>query len=48
MDGSVVLRWVEPLLGTILIVLVLADVYLTVLYARIGTGIQLNPITSTR
>jgi hypothetical protein len=33
------LRFVEPILGTILIVLVLSDVYLTVLYARIGTGI---------
>jgi hypothetical protein len=32
-------RWVEPIAGTALMVLVLADVFLTVLYARAGTGI---------
>ena len=29
----------EQLLGALLMLLVLADVYLTVLYARVGTGI---------
>jgi hypothetical protein len=32
-------RWVEPVAGTIIMALVLADVFLTVLYARAGTGI---------
>jgi hypothetical protein len=31
--------WIEPILGLSLILLALADVFLTVLYARIGTGI---------
>ena len=33
------MRWVEPIAGTLLMALVLADVFLTVLYARAGTGI---------
>jgi hypothetical protein len=33
------MRWVEPLAGTLLMALVLADVFLTVLYARAGTGV---------
>jgi hypothetical protein len=32
-------RWIEPVAGTLLMALVLADVFLTVLYARAGTGI---------
>ncbi|WP_050401179.1 hypothetical protein [Bradyrhizobium embrapense] len=32
-------RWFEPVLGTLLMAVVLADVFLTVLYARAGTGI---------
>lgn len=33
------MRWVEPLAGVSLMALVLADVFLTILYARAGTGI---------
>src|SRR5687767_11128178 len=33
------LRWVEPILGVPLMLVVLADVFLTVLYARMGTAI---------
>jgi len=33
-------RWFEPILGTLLMAMVLADVFLTVLYARAGTGIM--------
>jgi hypothetical protein len=33
-------RWFEPILGTLLMAVVLADVFLTVLYARAGTGIM--------
>jgi hypothetical protein len=33
------MRWVEPLAGVSLMTLVLADVFLTILYARAGTGI---------
>ena len=32
-------RWLEPVLGTLLMAIVLADVFLTVLYARVGTGL---------
>jgi hypothetical protein len=32
-------RWVEPIAGALLMTFVLADVFLTVLYARAGTGI---------
>jgi hypothetical protein len=32
-------RWIEPIAGALLMALVLADVFLTVLYARAGTGI---------
>jgi hypothetical protein len=35
-------RWVEPLAGVMVMALVLADVFLTVLYARVGTGIISN------
>src|SRR3954451_21851978 len=31
--------WLEPLAGALLMALILADVFLTVLYARAGTGI---------
>jgi len=31
--------WLEPIAGTLLMALALADVFLTVLYARAGTGI---------
>lgn len=33
------MRWIEPIAGTLLMAVVLADVFLTVLYARAGTGI---------
>ncbi len=33
------LHWILPILGVLLIALVMLDVFLTVLYARIGTGI---------
>src|SRR4051812_22322671 len=33
------MHWIEPLAGTLLMALVLADVFLTVLYARAGTGV---------
>src|SRR3712207_9561899 len=39
MDGHTILRWVEPILGIPLMLVVLADVFLTVLYARMGTSI---------
>ncbi len=39
MDLHTVLRWVEPLLGIPLMLVVLVDVFLTVLYARLGTAI---------
>lgn len=48
MHGHAILQWIEPTLGALLVLLVLLDVFLTVLYARIGTGIisdQLARIT---
>lgn len=39
MDANVLLAWGEQLLGAALILFVLVDVFLTVLYARIGVGI---------
>ena len=39
MDVYAALRWVEPILGVPLMLVVLADVFLTVLYARMGTAI---------
>src|SRR5215210_7487485 len=39
MDGHLFLRWIEQLFGAALILAILLDVFLTVLYARIGTGI---------
>jgi hypothetical protein len=33
------LKYLEPVAGALLMVLFLADVFLTVLYARVGTGI---------
>src|SRR4051812_10217256 len=39
MDGHTLLRWIEPILGVPLMLVVLADVFLTVLYARMGTAI---------
>jgi hypothetical protein len=32
-------RWVEPIAGALVMALVLADVFFTVLYARAGTGV---------
>ncbi len=40
------MRSVEPIAGTLLMALVLADVFLTVLYARAGTGIISNRLAS--
>jgi hypothetical protein len=37
--GGIVLRWLEQALGAAVILLVLLDVFLTVLYARAGTGV---------
>jgi hypothetical protein len=34
MDEQTLLRWIEPILGVPLMLIVLADVFLTVLYAR--------------
>lgn len=39
MDGQAILRWLLPVAGALLIGLVLLDVFLTVLYARAGSGI---------
>jgi len=38
MDGHVLLQWVTEVIGLALMLLILLDVFLTVLYARIGTG----------
>jgi hypothetical protein len=39
MDGHSLLRWTELVLGVVIILVVLADVFLTVLYARVATGV---------
>src|SRR5688572_3334417 len=39
MDGTTALRWIEPILGVSLMLVVLADVFLTILYARMGVAI---------
>lgn len=39
MESTVALRWVEQAAGALLMLLVLLDVFLTVLYARANTGI---------
>src|SRR4051812_30461981 len=39
MDGQTAFRWIEPILGVPLMLVVLADVFLTILYARMGTAI---------
>src|SRR4051812_9492090 len=39
MDGHTALRWIEPILGVPLMLVVLVDVFFTVLYARMGTAI---------
>src|SRR5215213_10040349 len=44
MDGHSILRWIEQGLGVVLIAVVLLDVFLTVLYARVGTGIISHPL----
>jgi hypothetical protein len=44
MDGHPILRWLEQGLGVALIALVLLDVFLTVLYARVGSGILSHPL----
>ena len=36
--------WLEPLLGGVVIAIALADVFLTVLYARAGTGLVAPPL----
>ena len=41
------LRWIEPILGVPLMLVVLADVFLTVLYARMGTGILSERLART-
>jgi hypothetical protein len=43
MDWHAVLRWIAPPAGVLLITLIFLDVFLTVLYARIGTGILSHP-----
>jgi hypothetical protein len=42
MDGHPILRWLLPALGGLLIATILLDVFLTVLYARVGAGILAN------
>ena len=42
MDGS--LEWLEQLAGTGLFLAVLADVFLTVLYARMGASLLAGPL----
>src|SRR5436190_18203338 len=39
MDAHTALRFIEPIFGVLLTLVVLADVFLTVLYARMGTAI---------
>src|SRR4051812_18211226 len=39
MDAHNAFRWIEPTLGIPLMLIVLVDVFLTVLYARMGTSI---------
>src|SRR5687767_11152550 len=39
MDGSSIARFVEPLTGSLLIGLVVLDIFFTVLYARLGIGV---------
>jgi hypothetical protein len=39
MDGHVMLRWIELVLGVVIILVILLDVFVTVLYARIATGV---------
>jgi ion channel len=46
MSGNFIFNQIEPVLGGIVVLLVLADVFLTVLYARIGTGILSDHIAS--
>ena len=45
MDGQVLFRWTVPVAGALLIALVLLDVFFTVLYARIGTGVISHPLS---
>ncbi len=44
MDWYALLRWTAPAAGVLLIGLIFSDVFLTVLYARIGTGVLSHPI----
>ena len=39
MDAHLLFRWIEQLFGAVFILVILLDVFLTVLYARIGTGV---------
>ena len=39
MDGHTFVRWIGPTLGLPLMLVALAEQFLTVLYARMGTGI---------
>src|SRR6476620_4835558 len=44
MEGNETLRWLQQGLGAIILLLVLLDVFLTVLYARIGASVFSNRI----
>jgi hypothetical protein len=44
MEGNATLRWLEQALGAVIFILVLLDVFLTVLYARIGASVFSNRI----
>src|SRR4051794_22467089 len=39
MDGHAISRWVQQIFGAALMLTVMLDLFLTVLYARIGSGI---------
>jgi len=39
MDAHKILSWLQPALGVLVILFILLDVFMTVLYARVGTGI---------
>jgi hypothetical protein len=44
MEGNETLRWLEQALGAIIVILVLLDIFLTILYARIGASVFSNRI----
>jgi hypothetical protein len=39
MDGQNIMRWLEPILGLLLNTLILVDMFVTILYARMGTSL---------